>query len=203
MDKFYFTRFSCSIASLALLIECQHPIEPVRLEMTAEGAGDEGFAAVSPLRQVPILQAGSTVVRETGAIFEYLALRHERSDCFARSADERVAALQWIGFLGGTVHPLFRMLFRPERFVGDEDQDQKKARLRTERYLRRVLSVIETQLAERGWVLGRRTAVDFYLFVFTRWLGLLRSPLGPALNDFHDRVAALPAMRSAIAIEAQ
>ncbi|MFB6451269.1 glutathione S-transferase family protein [Bradyrhizobium tunisiense] len=202
MDKFYFTRFSCSIASLALLVECEHPIEPVRLEMTPEGAGDESFAALSPLRQVPVLHAGSIVLRETGAIFEYLSLRHERMDCFAKTAEERVAVSHWIGFLGGTVHPLFRILFRPQRFVGREEQDQKNARLHTERYLLRALSVIETQLAGRGWILGRRTAIDFYLFVFTRWLGMLRIPLSPVLNDFHDRVAALPAMRSAMVIEA-
>jgi glutathione S-transferase len=203
MDKFYFSKFSCSIASLALLIECQHSFEPVRLEMTSEGAGDESFAALSPLRQVPVLCAGSTILRETGAIFEYLSFRYKGSNCFAQTAEERVAALQWMGFLGGTLHPLFRILFRPERFVGSEERDQKNAQAQTERYLFRALSVIELHLVQRDWVLGRETAIDFYLFVFTRWLGLLRIPLSPVLKNFHYRVEALPVMRSAVAIEAK
>ncbi|GEC57155.1 hypothetical protein BEL01nite_61980 [Bradyrhizobium elkanii] len=203
MDRFYFTSFSCSIASLALLIECQHVFEPVRLQMTAEGAGEESFAALSPLRQVPVLHAGATVVRETGAIFEYLSLQHRGSACFARTADERIAALHWIGFLGGTVHPLFRLLFRPDRFIGNEEQDQGSARAQTRQYLLRVLVVIESHLAQRDWVLDRRTAIDFYLFVFTRWVGLLRIPLSPALKDFHHRVESLPAMQLALAIESR
>ncbi|MBO4220859.1 glutathione S-transferase family protein [Bradyrhizobium neotropicale] len=203
MDKFYFTRFSCSVACLALLIECQHTFEPVRLQMTAEGAGDQRFAALSPLRQVPVLHAGATVVRETGAIFEYLSLQHDGLECFARTADERIAALQWIGFLGGTVHPLFRLLFRPDRFVGNEDQDQKSTRAQTEQYLLRVLMVIESHLAQRDWVLDRKTAIDFYLFVFTRWAKLLRIPLSTALKSFHHRVEASSAMQSALAIESR
>jgi glutathione S-transferase len=203
MDKFYFTKFSCSVASLALLIECQHAFEPVRLQMTAEGAGDQSFAALSPLRQVPVLHAGTTVVRETGAIFEYLSLQHKGLECFARTADERIAALHRIGFLGGTLHPLFRLLFRPDRFVGNEDQDQKSARAQTEQYLHRVLMVIESHLAQGDWVLDRKTAIDFYLFVFTRWAELLRIPLSTALKSFHHRVEALSAMQSALAIESR
>src|SRR5258708_37906952 len=88
--------------------------------MTVDGAGESWYANVSPLRQVPVLETAAGYVRETGAIFEYLSQRYGSKPIFAQSEGERVLMLQWLGFFGGTGHPMLRPLFRPGRFVGQD-----------------------------------------------------------------------------------
>ncbi len=198
MDAFYFTQHSCSIAALSALVECDHPFVPQKLQMTVDGAGESWYANVSPLRQVPVLETAAGYVRETGAIFEYLSQRYGSKPIFAQSEGERVLMLQWLGFFGGTVHPMFRPLFRPDRFVGQDPSASQRLKEYSKSYLEKALAAIDKHLIDRAWVLDRPTVLDFYLFAFTRWAVLLRFGLPPALSGFHERVGALESVARAL-----
>jgi glutathione S-transferase len=202
-DTLYFTSGSCALASLAALEQTQRPYRAVRLEMRAEGAGDENFSALSPLRQVPVLVTSSGPLRETAAIFTYLSSLHPDAALLPSSGPDMVPAQRWLGFLGGTVHAAFRPLARPARFAGPELAIQAVVRDQGAAYLRRVVGALAGEMLGRRWVLSERSALDFYLHVFTRWLSEGESALPEPLARHHALVAALPAMTRAVAAEAQ
>lgn len=203
-DVFYYAQHTCALASLAALEEAKHAYRAERLAMGPGGAGDESFAAISPLRQVPVLQTATGVIRETGAILTYLADSYPDAAILPVAGRERVEAIQWIGFLGGTLHPVFRLLWRPARWVGDGETAQMALRSATMLYLVRAMDAASTSLGTREWVLGsQRSAIDFYLHVFTRWMGLTQRSLADNLAAHHARVAALPAMERAVAVMAE
>ena len=64
------------------------------------------------------------------------------------------------------------------------------------------MTQLDAELTDHSWVLAERSALDFYLFVFTRWSQMVGIPLGEALADHHRRVESLPAMQRALAREA-
>lgn len=194
----YFAQGSCALASLAALEEVGRPFKAKRLEMGPNGAGGDDFAHISPLQQVPVLRTQTRVVRETGAILTLLAREHPQARLLPVDSEEHVAAMQWLGFLGGTVHPVFRLLWRPSRWVGDDEVAQAALRAHTPRYLMRVLTAVATQLQDRDWVLKERSGLDLYLHVFTRWSLGAKLPLPEQLMKHHGRVAALPAMQRAV-----
>lgn len=194
----YFAQGSCALASLAALEEVGRPFTAKRLEMGPNGAGGDDFAQLSPLQQVPVLQTPTRVVRETGAILTLLAHEHPQARLLPADAEGQILAMQWLGFLGGTVHPVFRLLWRPSRWVGDDEAAQAALRAHTPRYLMRVLKAVATQLQDREWVLAERSGIDFYLHVFTRWGFAAKLPLPEELMKHHARVAALPAMQRAL-----
>lgn len=194
----YFAQGSCALASLAALEQIGLPYVARRLEMGPAGAGGEDFGQLSPLQQVPVLRTDAGIVRETGAILATLAHAHPEAGLLPADHAGQVAAMQWLGFLGGTVHPVYRLLWLPQRWVGEDAAAQAALRQHTPRYLMRVLGALAGQLAGREWVLAERSGLDFYLHVFTRWSLAAKVPLPEVLMQHHARVAALPAMQRAL-----
>jgi glutathione S-transferase len=197
-DVIFYGDHSCAIASIAALEETGQPFRAVRVPMHPEGAGESSFAHLNPRRQVPVFRTGERVVRETGAILTFLDHRHPDKGLLPADAALRVTAAEWLGYLGGTVHPAFRLLFRPERFVGVSEAARNDLRKTTLALIKRVLEQLDHDLGDRSWVLGPRSALDFYLFVFSRWAPLVGVPIGDALAGHHHRVKELPAMARAL-----
>lgn len=202
-DTLYFTLGSCSLASLAALEETGRPYRVARLEMHPDGAGDEAFARLSPLRQVPVLQTASGPIRETAAIFTHLHQLHPEAGLLPSAESDVVAAQRWLGFFAGTVHPAFRTLAKPARFAGADVGTQSLVREHATAYLRRVIEALAGEMGDRAWVLTERSALDFYLHVFTGWLSRGDRALPEPLARHHARVATLPAMARAVAVQAE
>ncbi|MBW8812664.1 MAG: glutathione S-transferase family protein [Caulobacterales bacterium] len=198
----FFAPKSCAIASLGALEAVGAPFSAAPVTMAPDGAGDAPFRRLNPRRQVPVLEIDGRIVRETGAILQALDARHPEARLLPSGPSARIAALEWLGHLGGSVHPAFRLIFRPARFVGEDPQAQSALRAATREELSRLFSGLANDLAERDWLLGEWSALDFYLFVFERWAGLISLDVAPNLRAHHDRVAALPAMCRALEREA-
>lgn len=196
----YFSKNSCAIASMAALEEARLRFDAVPVGMSPDGAGDDAFRRLNPRRQVPVLAVGERIVRENGAIFRFLDGLRPQAGLLPIDSDEQVRASEWIGYLGGTVHPAFRVLFRPERWVGVAAEAQQALRTETRSFVQRLLDGVDADLTD-DWVLRQRSALDFYLFVFTRWAGLIKAPLSKRLAAHHERVIELPAMARALVRE--
>jgi glutathione S-transferase len=154
------------------------------------------------LRQVPVLETAQGPIRETGAILLHLAQRHPHASLWPSDPHEGVLAMRWLGFLGGALHPAFRLVWRPLRWVGDDAAAQAALRAHAGAYLARVVGAADAQLGGRDWVLAGPSALDFYLHVFTRWWRLSGQPLPDGLARHHARVSVLPAMVRALTREA-
>lgn len=198
----FFSPRSCSVASIAALEQTGIEYEARQVAMSPAGAGDEAFVRLNPRRQVPVLQAGDVVLRETSAILAYLDREHPDAGLLPADADARLKALEWLGHIGGTLHPAFRPIFRPHRFVGEDPALAAALKARTLPHIDRLFEQVERDLAGRDWLAGPPTGADNYLFVVTRWMRLLGRELGPSLEAHYARTAARPAMTRALACEA-
>jgi glutathione S-transferase len=168
--------------------------------MSPDGAGDEAFRRLNPRRQVPVLTVDVRIFRENGAIFRYLDGIRPEARLLPDDPDEQIRATEWVGYLGGTLHPAFRVVFRPQRWVGHLPEAQQALRTETRSYVQGLLDQLDGDLAG-DWVLRQRSALDFYLFAFTRWAALIKVPLPKQLAAHHARVTELPAMARALARE--
>lgn len=198
----FFSKNSCAIASIAALEETGLAFDAVSIEMAADGAGDDAFRRLNPRRQVPVLTIGDRVLRENGAIFQFLDNQCPHAHLLPDNVDERIQATEWVGYLGGTVHPAFRLLFRPQRFVGFVPETQQALRIETRRHVEKLLNELDADLTS-DWVLQQRSALDFYLFVFGRWAELVKMRLPARLAAHHARVMQLPAMARALVREGE
>lgn len=197
----YFAPGSCSIAAMCALEHCELAYDAVLVPMSPDGAGDEAFISLNPRRQVPVLVLDGDVVRETPAILAALDARHPEAGLLPPAGRQRILALEWLSHLGGTIHPAFRPLFRPHRFVGDDEDAGAILHARTLEMVGALFAQLERDLGSREWLLSNLTSADFYLFVFGRWMKHFGAPLGRAVLDHHERVAALPPMQRALARE--
>jgi glutathione S-transferase len=196
----YFSKNSCAIASMAALEQAELRFDAVPVEMSPDGAGDDAFRRLNPRRQVPVLAVGERIFRETGAIFRYLDGLCPQAGLLPVDPDEQIRASEWIGYLGGTVHPAFRLLFRPQRFVGLGADAQLALRTETRSLVQKLLDDLDAELTG-DWVLRQPSAIDLYLFVFTRWASLIKAPLSNRLAAHRARVVEFPAMARALALE--
>ena len=191
-----FSPRSCSLAVLAALEQTSLAYDAVAVSMTKDGAGDDAYMRINPRRQVPVLILDGHAIREIPAIFTALDELVPSAELLPRG--ERIAALEWLGFLGSSVHPLFRPIFRSHRYVGADPGAAKVLREATLATLGSMMRQVEHDLGKRDWLLGQFSAVDYYLYVLCRWMTLLEAPLGAGLAAHYARVGELPAMRCAL-----
>jgi glutathione S-transferase len=75
---------------------------------------------------------------------------------------------RWLAFLNSDLHPMFKPVFGPQRYIDDE-QAQEALRTRAIERLRAYYERLDGQLHGRDWLTGTRSFADPYLFVVLRW----------------------------------
>jgi glutathione S-transferase len=76
--------------------------------------------------------------------------------------------MQWLSFLNSDVHPAFKPIFTPGRFLPDPalaSALRECARANVRSHLDR----LDKRLEDRQWLTGQRSVADPYLFVMLRW----------------------------------
>ena len=94
---------------------------------------------------------------ESGAILLYLA---EKSGQFlSPDPATRYQTIQWVMFQMAAIGPMFGQLGFFHKFAG-KDYDDKRPRDRYAAESKRLLGVLETQLADRDWLMGDYSIAD-------------------------------------------
>ena len=199
--KLYYFAGACSLADHIVLEWIGARYETVR--MTLAGVKSRDYLALNPNGTVPMLVDGDFVLTQNVAILYYLADKHPTSYLLgAGSLRDRAEVIQWLGFLNSDVHPAFKPIFAPSRYLADPGlagaiADTARGHVRT--YLGR----IDQRLEGRHWLTDGRSVADAYLFVLLRWAVRLKIGLDgfPNLWRFSDRMYADPAVREVIRAE--
>lgn len=166
--KLYYIPGTCALATHIVLEWIGQPygIEQVpRSELRSPA-----YLRLNPDGMVPTLvEDDGWALTENVAILNYLADRFPVARLAGNGTPRgRAEVNRWLGFLNADVHPVFKPLFRPERFIADLAQHaalQDSAKVMLRRYLER----LDAQLAGRDWLTGTRSLADPYLFVVLRW----------------------------------
>ncbi len=162
------------------------------------------YLALNPLGLVPVLVEDGKALNQIVAICDYLDRRYPQAGLLPTEPWERAQALSSFAWMNNTVHPTFTHVFRPANFATGEAAQEDVKRFAAAKF-REHLERIQAMIAHATpWLLGARISfADFYALVFLRWGGFAGiDPASlPAYQAFVDRVAAHPAVASAMARE--
>jgi len=155
---------------------------------------------INPNGWVPVLMYEDTGIYECAAITIFLCDRHSDAHLAPKFNDPtRGLYLQTLVYLSTSVQTAFQTYYYPDRFV-DTSANEVSAKKRGINRLRETWKVIDDQIGDNDWVLGRCfSAVDIYLFMLTSWLN---PTLGhPSTEEFPNIKRIAEAMMSRPSIQ--
>nr|WP_199041549.1 glutathione S-transferase N-terminal domain-containing protein [Dyella sp. ASV24] len=165
--KLYYLPGACSLSDHIVLEWIGQPYESHRV--AREELGSPAYLQLNPSGMVPALQEpDGWVLTENVAILNYLADKFPLAGLGGEGARGRAEVNRWLAYLNSDLHPLFKPVFRPERFI-DDTAAQEALRTKSVQRLRAYYERIDTQLHGRDWLTGTRSFADPYLFVVLRW----------------------------------
>ena len=120
------------------------------------------FLRISPNNRIPAIidpegPGGAPIsVFESGAILIYLA--DKTGQLMPQDAAARYQTLQWLMFQMGGIGPMFGQVGFFNKFAGKEYAD-KRPRDRYVDEAKRLLGVLNRQLAQRDWIMGQEYTI--------------------------------------------
>jgi len=153
--------------------------EPHLVRFDANDQLSPEFISLNPNNKIPAIldpkgpDDKPLALFESGAILLYLA---EKSGALLpRDAAGRYHAIQWLMFQMGGVGPMFGQVGFFTKFAG-KDYDDKRPRDRYVAEAKRLLGVIDRQLAQHAWIVGDEySIVDVATFP---WINVLNTFYG-------------------------
>lgn len=166
--KLYYLPGACSLADHIVLEWIGQPYETYRV--AREELGSPEYLRINPSGTVPALQeSDGWVLTENAAILNYLADTYPEAALGGDGSPRgRAEVNRWLAFVNSEVHPTFKPIFRAERFI-DGEREQEALRANAITRLRGYFERLDAQLAGKDWLTGSRSFADPYLFVVLRW----------------------------------
>ena len=167
MLKLYYFPGACSLACHIALEWTGSAYQTVRMSLASTKSPE--YLALNPNGVVPLLEHEDFLLTENAAILGYIAELHPHAGLLGDgSARARADVMRWLAYLNSDVHPAFKPIFSPSRFIDDRTQAEvlaNRARANVTTHLQR----IDRHLEGRDWLTGERSVADPYLFVMLRW----------------------------------
>ncbi|MCE8538622.1 glutathione S-transferase N-terminal domain-containing protein [Ruegeria pomeroyi] len=195
-----------------LLEELGLPYEAHTVTLSDADVKSPEFLSLNPNNKIPAIidpdgpDGQPLALFESGAILLYLA---EKSGRFiGETAADKARVVQWLMFQMGGVGPMFGQLGFFYKFAGAEIEDPRPR----DRYIaeaRRILAVLDGQLATRDWIAGDYSIADIAIAPWLRGLDYYgaREVLGwdgfPNVVAYLDRFLARPAVQRGLTIPAR
>lgn len=190
-----------SFRALWLLHEMGLEFEVVRRSFFDKSLRAPDYLALSPAGRVPALEIDDRVLFESGAIAEYLCETRAQAGLGRAPGDpERADYLQWLHF-AETIGQSLAILTQ-QHIVLRADSMRSPTVMRLEaRRLEKTLEVVERAVAGRDWLLptgfsAADVQVGYGVLIARRFVP---ADLLPGVAAYHDRFAARPGFRAALA----
>src|SRR5438552_558386 len=181
-----------------MLEEIGLPYEPHTIDFNKDDQKTPEFLSLNPNGKIPaIIDPNGPGGRplglfESGAILEYLAERTGK--LVPADPARRWQAIAWLHFQMGGVGPMFGQVGFFHKFAGKDFED-KRPRDRYADEAKRLLKVLNRQLAQRQWLMGEAyTIADIATFPWVRNLiGFYGAGELVGIADFPNVTRALDA----------
>ena len=151
-----------------MLEEIGLPYEAHKVDFAQDDQHSPAFLSLSPNNKIPAIldpngPGGEPLALfESGAILIYLA--DKSGKLLPADPAARYRVIQWLMFQIGGVGPMFGQVGFFNKFAGKEYED-KRPRDRYVAEARRLLGVIDRQLAQHAWIAGEEfTIADIAIF---------------------------------------
>lgn len=190
--KLYYSPLACSLADHIALLEAGASFEREAVDLkTKRTASGADFTAVTRKGYVPalVLDDGE-ILTENIAVLDWIASQHPVLRIGGQLGRTRV--LEALTYISTEIHRSFKPMWH-------RGSDAEKAKAG-----RRITTLLELFAADLGpdYLFGDRPSVaDFYLFVMLLWARRFQVPIPEPLAALRARIAARPAVRTAMAHE--
>lgn len=166
--KLFYLPGACSLAPHIALNWLGRPYETHRL--TREELKGPEYMAINAQGAVPTITEGDWALTQNVAILEYIAEQDPTLNLLGQNTPRaRAEVRRWVGFINSDLHKTFPMVFRPQRYVGDEASQQALSATAL-RMLADLFATADSALKGGPFLTGdRKTVADAYLYVVTRW----------------------------------
>ena len=140
-----------------MLEEIGLPYEPHLVSFDSNDQMTPEFLSLNPNNKIPAIldpagPGGKPLpLFESGAILIYLA--EKTGQLYPRDPARRYQTIQWLMFQMGGIGPMFGQVGFFNKFAGKEYED-KRPRDRYVAEAKRLLGVLDRQLASRDWIVG-------------------------------------------------
>lgn len=188
--KLYDVEFSGNCYKVRLLLSFLNvDCELVPIDVTNREQKTPAYLRKNPLGEIPVLEDGDLVLRDSQAILIYLAKKYGNDNWLPNAADELALVMQWLstacneiarGPMDARAHYKFKL---------DNDIEQAHKNSKT------ILSIIDDHLDDREWLeLNRVTIADIACFPYIALAhqgGITLNPY-PNIKTWIKRIQALP-----------
>jgi len=168
---------------------------PYRLHLVNLARDDQKspeFLALNPNGKIPVIRDGDFTLFESGAIMMYLA--EKAGGLLPSDRDRRYRVVQWLMFQMGGLGPMMGqanvfLRYFPEKIQPAIDRYQRESK--------RILTVLDRQLAQDAYLAGEYSIADIANWCWARsykWSGLSIDDL-PHLTAWLDRIKQRPAVQ--------
>ncbi len=198
--KLFYASGSAAEGVRVILEELGVPYELIKSTIDRSKQRPPEQLKINPNGWVPVLMYEDTGIYECAAITIFLCDRHSDAHLAPKFNDPtRGLYLQTLVYLSTSVQTAFQTYYYPDRFV-DTSANEASTKKRGINRLRETWKVIDDQIGDNDWVLGRCfSAVDIYLFMLTSWLN---PTLGhPSTEEFPNIKRIAEAMMSRPSIQ--
>ena len=182
------------------------PYDPHLVNFETNDQMSPEFLSLNPNNKIPAIidpngPGGEPLTLfESGAILLYLA--EKTGQLLPSDPAARWHTIQWLMFQMGGVGPMFGQVGFFVKFAG-KDYDDKRPRDRYTAEARRLLGVLDRQLADRAWITGDTfTIADISIFPWVRTLKVFYQAADlVGLDDFSNVNRVLEAFLSRPAVQ--
>ena len=182
---------------------------PYRVDPIVPFFGDDQFARLSPLRQVPVLVDGDLVLNDSSVICQYLEDQQPTPALYPRDIADRARA-RWLEeyadtrLADGLIWRLFHQL-AIKRHVFGEAPNEAVVQHAREVEIPAALDYLEKQLPDDGFVFGALSIADISLASFFRTASFVRYTIDaerwPLMAALVAQVQALPVFQKLAGFE--
>lgn len=164
--KLYYLQGACSLAVHIVLEWIGQPY--ASQAVSREELKQAEFLALNPLGSAPVFTDGDLCLTQSSAILQYLADKYPKSQLLSQDLVERAQTLMWLGLINSDIHRHYGLLFGAPMYAQHESC-QKELQSNAVRRLKQFYTVINQQLADKDYLVGKRSIADAYLYVTLRW----------------------------------
>jgi len=164
-------------------------LERVPVDLAAGEHKQSPFIDLNPWAQVPVLQDGDVVLRDSQAILVYLARRYGGHQWWPDSPAHQGEVMQWLSTAANEIQAGPNAARLIDKFGYPLDKARALA------VSARVLPLIERHLSEHRWLaLGRPTLAECAVFPYIAlgWEGGVSLEPYPAIRAWIERIKNLP-----------
>lgn len=164
-------------------------LERVQVDLAAGEHQQSPFIDLNPWAQVPVLEDGDVLLRDSQAILVYLARRYGGHQWWPDSPAHQGEVMQWLSTAANEIHAGPNAARLVDKFGYPLDKETALE------ISARVLPLIEQHLSAHHWLaLGRPTIAECAVFPYIAlgWEGGVSLDPYPAIRAWIERIKALP-----------